>query len=217
MKFYDLFFEFIIILKQFANFRIWKGFDTKPYSLSDSLIAYYSFEEKVFAIDAFCTKDCIKVAIGLENGDVILWRLKIDGPLSLHTIETIDTKQLFKHADEVTDVSFNKNGTKVATCALDRVLYVCDIDTGMTLFNKEHANCLICLSWCHESGILYLGDNSGNIFVWNMMTGEMNCSELGFSGPITCITSTLDTDNKCKVITAGVDGNEFLVKAWINE
>lgn len=185
--------------------------------MSDSLIAYYSFEEKVFAVDVFCTKDSIKVAIGLENGDVILWRLKITGPLSVHTIETIDTKQLFKHSDEVTDVSFNKNGTKVATCALDCVLYVCDIDTGMALFNKEHTNCLICLSWCHESGILYLGDNSGNIFVWNMMTGEMNCSEMAFNGPITSIASTLNSDNKCKVITAGVDGNEFLVKAWINE
>lgn len=206
--------NFILI---FQIFRIWKGFDTKPYSLSDSLIAYYSFEEKVFAIDAFCTKDCIKVAIGLENGDVILWRLKITGNLSLHTIETIDTKLLFKHGDEVTDVSFNKNGTKIATCALDCVLYVCDIDTGMALFKKQHQNCLICLNWCHGSGVLYLGDNSGYIYAWNMITGEQNCSELGFNGPITGITSHLDADNKCKVITAGVDGNDFVIKAWINE
>lgn len=197
--------------------KIWKGFDCKPYSLSDSLIAYYSFEEKVIAIDAFWSKDSIKVAIGLVSGDVILWRLKTTGQLSLHTIETIETKLLFTHADEVADISFNKNGTKIASCALDRVLYVCDIDTGMTLFKKEHPNCLICLSWCHESGILYLGDNAGFIYVWNMMTGERNCSELGFNGPITCITSMLDADNKCKVVAAGVDGNEFLVKAWINE
>lgn len=199
--------------------RIWKGFNTKPYSLSDSLISYYSFDEKVFAIDAFHAKDCIKVVIGLENGEVIVWRLKITGPLSMNTIETIDVKHLFKHDDEVTDVSFNKSGTKVATCALDSVLYVCDIDTGMTLFKKEHSNCLICLSWCHESGILYLGDNKGLIYVWNMMTGEQNCSISGFSGPITSITSDLDTTNeaKCKVIAAGVDGSDFLVKAWINE
>lgn len=197
--------------------RIWKGFDTKPYSLSDSLIAYYSFDEKVFAVDVFCTKDFIKVAIGLENGDVILWRLAISGPLSLHSIETIDTKLLFKHSDEVTDVAFNKNGTKIASCALDSILHLCDIDTGMTLFNKEHTSCLICLSWCHESGILYLGDNEGRIYVWNMMSGDQHCTKLGFNGPITSITSSLDADNKCTVVAAGVDGNEFLVKAWINE
>lgn len=170
----------------------------------------------MIAVDAFRTKDCIKVVIGLVSGDVILWRLRCSD-LKFNNIQTIDTKSLFTHADEVTGVSFNKNGTKVATCALDRVLYVCDIDTGMTLFQKEHPNCLICLSWCHESGILYIGDNNGHIHVWNMMTGEKNCTELGFNGPITCIVSDLDPQNKCKVIAAGVDGNEFLVKAWINE
>lgn len=155
----------------------------------------------------------------MENGDVMIWRLKITGPLGLNTIETIDIKHLYKHNDEVTDVSFNKSGTKVATCALDCVLHVCDIETGMTLFKKEHSDCLICLSWCHESGILYLGDNKGLIYVWNMMTGEQNCSILSFNGPITSITSNLDTtiDKKCKIIAAGADGNDFLVKAWINE
>lgn len=157
------------------------------------------------------------MAVGLDNGDVILWRLNITGELSLNSIETIDTKHLFKHADEVTDVSFNKNGTKIATCALDCILYVCDIDTGMTLFKKEHTSCLICLSWCHESGILYLGDNTGYIYVWDMMSGERNCSVSSFNGPVTCITSSLETDNKCKVIAAGVNGNEFLIKAWMNE
>lgn len=195
--------------------RIWKGFNNKPFSLSDSLIAYYSFEEKVIAIDAFRTPVGINVVIGLVSGDVILWRLKFSD--QKYNIQTIETKVLFTHADEVADVSFNKNGTKVASCALDSVLYVCDIDTGMTLFTKEHPNCLICLSWCHESGILYLGDNKGRIFVWSMMTGEQNCSESGFNGPITCITSELDAQNKCKVVAAGVDGNEFLVKSWINE
>lgn len=200
-----------------STFRVWKGFDTKPYSLSDSLIAYYSFEEKIMAVDIFKTYDVIKVVVGLENGDVILWRLKTSGRLSSGSVDTIDTKILFTHADEVTGVSFNKNGTKVASCGLDCVLYVCDLETTMTLFKKEHNNCLICLNWCNENGILYLGDNSGYIYVWNMMTGEKNCSESGFNGPITSITSSIDSGNSCKVIAAGVDGNEFLIKAWMND
>lgn len=162
-------------------------------------------------------KDGIRVVVGLVSGEVILWRLKTSGRLSISSVETIDTKLLYTHADEVTSVRFNKDGTKVATCALDCVLYVCDIDTGMSLFKKEHTNCLICLSWCHESGILYLGDNTGFIYVWNMMTGERNCCESGFNGPITSIASSLESENRCRVIAAGVDGTEFLVKAWINE
>lgn len=185
--------------------------------MSDSLIAYYSFEEKVISVDAFKIKDGIKVVIGLVNGEVILWKLKTAGRLSINSVQTNDTKLLFTHNDEVTRVSFNKNGTKVASCALDCVLYVCDIDTGMSLFQKEHPNCLICMNWCHESGILYLGDNTGIIYVWNMMSGEKNCSETAFNGPITSITSYLESENKCKIIVAGVEGKEFLVKSWNNE
>lgn len=172
----------------------------------------------MLSVDAFKTRDSIRVVVGLVSGEVILWRVKTAGRLSIHSVETIDTKLLYTHSDEVTSVSFNKNGTKVATCALDCVLYVCDIDTGMNLFRKEHPNCLICLSWCHESGMLYLGDNSGFIYVWNMMTGEQNCKiESGFNGPVTSITSNLESENKCRVIAAGVDGTEFLVKTWVNE
>lgn len=171
----------------------------------------------MIAVDAFAMNNIIKVVVGLASGDVIIWRLKTSGRLSPGSVETIDTKILFTHADEVTSVSFNKNGTKIASCGLDCVLYVCDIETGMMLFKKEHENCLICLNWCHESGILYLGDNTGLIFVWNMMAGEKNCTESGFNGPITSITSKLDSDNKCKIIAAGVDGNDFVVKSWINE
>lgn len=171
----------------------------------------------MISVAAFKTNAEIKIIIGLSNGDVFLWRLNIPNDSNLGDIETNDAKLLYSHDDEVTNISFNKDGTKIASCALDNYLYVCDIDTGMILFKKDHSNCLICLSWCRENEILYLGDNAGFIYVWNMMTGEQNCSEKAFNGPITSITSKFDLEsNKCKVIAAGVDSNEFLIKAWMN-
>lgn len=175
------------------------------------MLSYLSLEEKIVAIDSRHENNKIKVVIGLVSGEVMLWTS------DLNNITVGDTKTLLCHDDEVTDVTFNKDGTKLASCGLDKVLVVCDIQTGMILFKKEHPHCLICLNWCFANQMLYLGDKIGVIHVWNLMAGEKNCSEKIFNGPVTAVTSTVDVDSNCViVIAAGVDHNEFLVNAWKN-
>lgn len=166
----------------------------------------------------------IQIVIGLVNGEVLLWSLSFDDSLSddaklnVSSIKTVDTKLLYTHADEVNDISFSKDGSKIASCGLDRYLYVCDIETGMILFKNDHPNCLICFDWCFDNQMLYLGDNMGTLYIWNMMSGEKVYTETVFDGPITCITSKLEAEGrKIRVIAAGVDRNEFVVKAWMNE
>lgn len=174
------------------------------------MLSYLSLEEKVVAIDSRRVRNKIKVAIGLVSGEVMLWTTLVAG-------ESDASIELLSHDDEVTDVSFNRDGTKLASCGLDKFLFVCDVQTGMILFKNEHPNCLICLDWCFSNQMLYLGDNAGVIHVWNMMTGEKNCLETVFNGPVTAVASTVDEQNNCvNVIVAGVDHNEFLVTAWRN-
>lgn len=198
-------------------FRIWKGFDNKSYSLSDSMLSYLPLEEKIVSIDSRRAKNKIKVVIGLVSGEVILWTSIIGDQSNLSNVTTADTKVLLCHEDEVTDVTFNMDGTKIAACGLDKILFVCDIQTGMILFKNEHPNGLICLDWCFSNQMLYLGDNDGIIHVWNMMNGEKKCTHKIFNGPVTAVTTTADEDNNCiNVIAAGVDYNEFLVNAWTN-
>lgn len=188
---------------------MWKGFNDKPYRLSDSLLSYYSFDEKVLTVDIFKSNNIIKIVCGLINGDVAFWRLS--------DYEN-DCKVLYTHADEVTNIHFNETGTKIVSCALDRYLYVCDVDTGMILFKKEHPNCLICLSWCFDNDFVYAGDNAGFIYAWNMRMGEQSCSDRVFNGPITSITSKWCADDKlCRVIVAGVNQNDYLIKAFSNK
>lgn len=179
--------------------------------------SYLSLEEKIVAIDSRRVKNKIKVAIGLVSGEVLLWTSIIDDEGEFGHITTVDTKTLLCHDDEATDITFNRDGTKLASCGLDKFLFVCDIKTGMILFKNEHPNCLICLDWCLANQMLYLGDNDGVIHVWNMMTGEKNCCEKIFNGPVTAVTSTTDEGSDCvNVIAAGVDHNEFVVNAWKN-
>lgn len=181
------------------------------------MISYLSLDEKIIVIDAYRSSRVLNVVIGLINGDVILWRSGIDSASSINSIDTIDTRTLLTHNDEVTDIAFSKDGTKVASCGLDRYLYVCDVDTGMRLFEREHSNCLTCLHWCHLSDMLYLGDDTGDIYVWDMISGEKNSSKHTFDGPITSVTTTNMDNKKCYVVVAGMERNEFSVKAWHNE
>lgn len=154
---------------------------------------------------------------GLVNGDVVLWRLSLSNG-NINSIESTECKVLYTHKDEVTAIHFNQTGSKIVSCSLDRFLSVCDVDTGMILFKKEHPNCLICLSWCFDNEFIYTGDNAGYIYAWNMIPGELNCTRNAFNGPVTSITSKWCADLKeCQIIVAGVDKMEYLIKAFTNK
>lgn len=194
-------------------FRIWKGFENESFRLSDSMIAYLSLEEKVVAIDTIKLKNTIKILLGLVNGEVLMWNLNVSDLTNLTDMETIETKILYTHNGEITDVSFNQAGTKVASCSLDKYLYVCDIATEMILFKKEHSDGLICMDWRDDDEFLYLGDKTGNIRVWHMTTGDEIASVKAFNGPVTSLISK-QMDKRKGFVAAGVDFNEYLVRAW---
>lgn len=195
---------------------MWKGFGKSSdtlFNLSASMVGYLSLEDKVISIDSTWSTDVIKVAIGLANGEVYIWRLRINNPNQVTTVEPIDNKLIITHADEVTGVNFNETGTKVVSCGLDKLIYVCDVATGMILFKKEHPNSLICMKWSFIDEILYLGDNEGTIHVWDMTDGEKKCLLKAFNGPITSITCMMADDRRI-IVAAGVDYSEFLVKSF---
>lgn len=200
------------------NYRIWKGFGSTcmntSFNLSESMVAYLPLEDKINAIDAIHSTDgIIKVAIGTASGEVHIWLLAMSDPTNVSTAETVDIKLVLNHDDEVTGINFNESGTKIVSCGLDKYLYVCDVETGMILFRKEHMNSLICMNWSMYDETLYLGDNEGTIHVWNMTIGEKKCDLCAFNGPITSITSRM-YNNKRMIVAAGVDYHEFVVKSF---
>lgn len=177
------------------------------------MIAYLPLEEKVVAIDAININNTLKIVLGLVNGEILLWNLNVPDLTNFTEMETIETKILYTHDGEITDVSFNQAGTKIASCSLDKYLYVCDIATEMILFKKEHSDGLICMDWRDDDEFLYLGDKSGNVRVWLMTTGDELASVKAFNGPVTSLIST-QTNKRKGFVGAGVDVNEYLVKAW---
>lgn len=179
------------------------------------MIAYLALDDKVVAVDANRVENQIKVVIGLTNNEVVLWTLSTNEENDSLQMNSIESKVLVTHSDEVTDVILNKNATKVASCGLDQMLFVCDIETGMILFRHAHPNSLMCFDWCYFNELLFIGDNEGFIYTWDMNSGEQLCTTKAFDGPVTALRC-VNGEEKNRVFVAGVDFNEFIVKEFTN-
>lgn len=197
--------------------RIWKGFkveEIQSYRISDALLQYRQFSDKISSVQAIVQlpTDHLLIAIGSFSGEVHLWRLRMLCRDST-SLETDDIRIVQKHADEVTAVAFDPSGRQIASCGLDRVLLVTDVDTGMPLFRKEHTEALCCLDWRLPSGEwLVLGDECGTLYVWNMQVGSVETKHKSFDGVISAVATTKTSDGRIRIAVAGVDGRDFTVK-----
>lgn len=204
----------------FINFficRVWKGFDAiSSFRLSDAMLAYLPFEEKISSLDAYLNGNLLQITIGTFTGEVHLWSLKIlnDSNEIISEPETIQTKLLHSHCTSanVLAVAFNCRGTELASCSIDGTLNVCDIISGMTLIHQKHNSIFTCLNWSYSNECLLLGDKMGQIFVLNMLTGTMQLELKIFNEFI----STISVSKRSKQIAvAGINAErEYLMKIW---
>lgn len=182
------------------------------FRMSDAMVAYLSLEEKVSSIDVISIENIIQIAIGTFSGEVLLWKLRSDNlSKSATDLETIDSTVLTKHQDEVTSIQFNQSKTKLASAALDGTLHICDIETGMVVLSQQHSSPLICLDWNYAEEYLAIGDENGCLILWNMITGSEHIKTKAFEGLISCLATA---NQEKKIVTAGVDRNEFSVKVF---
>lgn len=197
--------------------RIWKGFtatEIQSYRISDALLDYAQFDDKVSAVHASLSlKDQqLQIVVGTFDGKVHLWKLKVTRTTPI-SMETLSKSLVHSHSDEVTGVSFDPFARHVASCGLDRMLLVADVATGMNLFRKEHTEALCCMDWRLSCGEwLLLGDEFGTVYVWNMQTGSVQTETKPFDGVISAINTTKASDDRIFVIVGGVDGRDFSVK-----
>lgn len=189
--------------------RIWKGFNASgcmSFRMSDAMVAYLSLEEKVSSIDAMNGENIIQVAVGTFSGEVLLWKLSYKNLSEPATdLETIDTTVLTKHLDEVTSVQFNHSKTKIASAGLDGTFHICDIKTGMVVLSQQHNSPIICLDWKYAEEYLAMGDENGNLIVWNMITGTEHTNTKAFAGLVSCLVTA---NKEKKIVSAGIDINE---------
>lgn len=111
--------------------RIWRGIDAKVAGLSSQqhaaieYLGYLSMEDKILRIDArILDHDEINIIIGLSTGEIILWKIGlshiIDNSQQLE-FNNKDMKHLVSHEGAVSDIKFNKTGSKVVCSGTDAV------------------------------------------------------------------------------------------------
>lgn len=184
---------------------------SKYFRMSDSMLGYLPFEEKIMCLDSKEEKNEIKIIIGLNSGEIYLWSFSLMTLPNLDSSENYQLKLLKKHQDTVSMLSFNSNGSSMVSCSLDGGLSVINIETGMTIYERNHLNSLTYLNWTINNDMLLLGDIIGNLFVYNMITGEINLEKEIYNG---IITNILISNNNKSIIISGEHFKESYITIW---
>ncbi|TMW55517.1 hypothetical protein Poli38472_010399 [Pythium oligandrum] len=82
------------------------------------------------------------------------------------------------HDDQVTSVSFARDGNRVLTNSRDNTLRVLDTRTFESVLTLKHTNYHTGFDWCKASlspdgAYAAAGSSSGNIFLWNTISGKV--------------------------------------------
>uniref|UniRef100_A0A182ML46 WD repeat-containing protein 55 homolog n=1 Tax=Anopheles culicifacies TaxID=139723 RepID=A0A182ML46_9DIPT len=153
-----------------CSLKIWNNYH------NDSVIGYHVLEEKIVSIDTYAgERSKIHVAVGLQNGELLLYELD-SRTIHKPTSYTRDNHKLLQtHRNAVCEVKFNDKGTLIASCGEDRITYVTDADSTMTICRKELNEIVQCLCWTPDGKYLLMGDRAGLLHVWNMLQGMVEC------------------------------------------
>uniref|UniRef100_A0A182TBR4 WD_REPEATS_REGION domain-containing protein n=1 Tax=Anopheles maculatus TaxID=74869 RepID=A0A182TBR4_9DIPT len=177
---------------------------------NDSVIGYHVLEEKIVSIDTYAGERHIYVAVGLQNGELLLYELD-SRMLNKPTSYTRDNHKLLQtHRNAVCEVKFNDKGTLVASCGEDRAIYVTDTDSSMTICRKELKEIVRCLCWTPDGKYLLMGDRTGLLHVWNMLQGMVECEVNVHSA---CVYRIECIDEK-RIVSCGKDDNNYCIKMW---
>lgn len=97
------------------------------------------------------------LAVGTDDGEIYIWET-----------ETFALKKKFiGHKATITAINYGPDGQTLASCGMDKLFQILDVNTGLSVFNKIFSCCLTSLKW--SQSIIVLGDESGVISVWDIV------------------------------------------------
>ncbi|KAG7204147.1 hypothetical protein KM043_001989 [Ampulex compressa] len=168
--------------------KVWQLYTTGIIKPAECLIAQLDHDSKVTCINV--SRDESLLASGTEDGEIFLWNM--------------DTYNLDftvkRHACKVNAMTFDEECKNIISCAEDNVLNVIDIHTSTQIYCITIEVEPLTLIWLGD--FLLIGDNNGDINVWNrhgaIFVSKIHCHE----GPLCAMT--ISSDNNM-IITGGKD------------
>ncbi|KAA3656289.1 MAG: hypothetical protein DWQ04_31550 [Chloroflexi bacterium] len=112
------------------------------------------------------------VNIGLSSDDPVP---NVAAESLYQILQSFQLKRVFSgHEDEVSDLAFSPDGTRLATTSLDRTVKIWDVATGQNLLALgEHKSVVTSVSFNQDGTILATGSLNGFIILWNVETGGL--------------------------------------------
>ena len=126
---------------------------------------------------------------------------------ALHASRLVHT--IAGHTDEVYDVAFRPDGTRLATASADGTVKVWDATQGAELLTLSgHTNYVYSVAYSGDGARLVTGSEDGTAKVWNANIGE---EVLTLSGHVDAVRDAAFSPDGLLIATASVDG---AAKVW---
>lgn len=96
------------------------------------------------------------------------------------------------HCDQVTSVSFARDGNRLLTTSRDNTLRLIDTRTFESVMTLQHSGYQVGFDWCKASlspdgAFAVAGSTTGSVLLWNVMTGRLEKElSMGHQGAVAC-------------------------------
>ncbi|KOC66673.1 Protein FAN, partial [Habropoda laboriosa] len=169
--------------------KIWKcytsGTKIKP---AEYFIVQLDHDSKVTCINI--SRDETLLVSGTEDGEIFLWNM-----------DTYNLQFTVKaHSCKINSMVFDQEGRSIISCAEDKVLNIIDVHTSTQTYRTSIEHEPLTLVWFDT--FLLVGDNNGNINVWNhqgaVFISQIHCHD----GPINALSVSKQNN---VVLTGGKD------------
>ncbi|KAG5324079.1 FAN protein, partial [Pseudoatta argentina] len=164
----------------------------------------YTSGSKIKPTECFITQldhDSKVICINISRDDTMLVSGTEDGELCLWSMDSYNLQSTIKgHTCRVNAVIFDKQCSSVISCAEDKVLNIIDVRTSTQIYSVSLESEPLTLTWMGM--FLLIGDNDGNLNIWNhqeaVFIPQIHCHD----GPLCALAVTADSN---LIITGGKD------------
>ncbi|KAL6433650.1 hypothetical protein ACFW04_005736 [Cataglyphis niger] len=168
--------------------KVWHGYTSgskiKP---AECFIAQLDHDSKVTCINI--SRDDTMLVSGTEDGELCLWNMD-----SYNLQATIKG-----HVCRINAVTFDKQCSSVISCAEDK-LSIIDVRTNTQIYSVNLESEPLTLTWMKT--FLLIGDNNGNLNIWNHQEAALVSQKQCHDGPLCALAVIADSN---LMITGGKD------------
>lgn len=182
----------IFASSQDGEIVIWNG--DKPVARFAKKYRGSGHQVEVSAVVA--TEDNLRMLIGLENGEIIIWNLKNNRSDSV----------LVGHTGPIRSIRITPNGAYAVTGSDDKTARVWNLTTGVTEFICNHEEEVTSVAITPDDLYVVTGSQDKSVKIWNLKTKTLENSLIGRTKGFDGVSSVAITSDGTRVVIGHLKG-----------